>query len=404
MDNVSHAVVSLVAGELLHRSLPFEASDEKQSLRQKLILFTACAAGNFPDLDLVLYPLLKRPLGYLLHHRGHSHTLAGVCLEAVLLFAIVYALWPAARRLMSESPLARKAFAAAAAIGFALHLSMDWLNSYGVHPFYPFSTHWFYGDLVFIVEPVFWIAFGVPLAFLTRRWSIRYPWLALILGVPLYATFAKHFVNVTMMLVLLVVAAGLATSQAKEFARGRRTLATAWIIGLIFIAGQALCSARARELVTAELTKLEPTTHVLDVALTAFPTNPYCWNFVSIEEGSDVYRLRSGILNLVGHPTDCPPLFETNSHDLTPNIGESNLEIGDTNTLRTLNANNCHLRAWMRFARMPFVTREGATDLRFSRGGRVNFSSLSFEAFRDEPCSSWIPPWEPPRDDLLDSH
>jgi inner membrane protein len=46
---------------------------------------------------------------------------------------------------------------------------MDSLNVYGVHPLWPFDPNWYYGDLVFIVEPVFWIGFGVPLAALVRR-------------------------------------------------------------------------------------------------------------------------------------------------------------------------------------------------------------------------------------------
>jgi inner membrane protein len=48
---------------------------------------------------------------------------------------------------------------------FLLHMSMDFLNSYGIHPAVPVRImRWFYGDMIFIVEPVFWVAFGVPLA------------------------------------------------------------------------------------------------------------------------------------------------------------------------------------------------------------------------------------------------
>ncbi len=31
---------------------------------------------------------------------------------------------------------------------------MDWLNSYGVRLLMPFSNRWFYGDALYIVDPV----------------------------------------------------------------------------------------------------------------------------------------------------------------------------------------------------------------------------------------------------------
>jgi membrane-bound metal-dependent hydrolase YbcI (DUF457 family) len=39
-----------------------------------------------------------------------------------------------------------------AALGLLLHLGMDYLNVYGVHPFHPFDSRWRYGDMIFIVE------------------------------------------------------------------------------------------------------------------------------------------------------------------------------------------------------------------------------------------------------------
>jgi hypothetical protein len=59
-------------------------------------------------------------------------------------------------------------------MGLALHLAMDYTNSYGLHPWYPFNARWFYGDMVFIVEPLFWVVLGVPLAMLVQRPGLRY--------------------------------------------------------------------------------------------------------------------------------------------------------------------------------------------------------------------------------------
>ncbi len=405
MDNISHAVVSMVSGELLHRSLPEETTSENQTRRQKLLIFTAAAAGNFPDLDLVLYGLLKKPLGYLLHHRGHSHTLLGVLFEALLLFAIVYGLWPGARRLLRDSQTARRGFGLAMLIGFTLHLSMDWLNSYGVHPFYPLYSGWLYGDLVFIIEPVFWVAFGVSVAFLTKRPWLRFPFIALICGFPTYA-FMKGYLPWPSFAVLVAIAFTIAAMQNREFERGRRALTTAWVIGLSFIFIQALAVSRARTIVTETLKSKDPQTRVLDEAMTGSPTNPICWTFVSIEKTDVTYRLRNGIVSIFSsllRPENCAQVFGAQSEWVA--LGEATLqtheEVGDLTALRQRTSENCHLQAWMRFARMPFVTQTAAYDLRFSRTPRGNFSTMSFDDFKNEKCSRWIPPWVPPREDLL---
>ena len=396
MDNISHAVVSMVAGELLHRTLPAESTDKAQSLRQKLLIFTAAAAGNFPDLDLVLYPLMKKPLGYLLHHRGHSHTLVGACFESLLLFAITLALWPAARRLWRSSTLTKRAYVLASAVGFALHISMDWLNSYGVHPFYPLYNGWLYGDLVFIVEPIFWIAFGVPLAFLTHRKWLRYPWLVFICGVPLYA-FSKNLLPLASIGVLAVIAILVGTL------RNRRALVTAWAVALAFLIVQGFASARARTLVAAELKHLNPQTLVLDDALTASPTNPFCWSFVTIEKSASDYKLRNGRVSIASswiRPESCTQILgsQTSLTALGEDILQTSEVTADLALLRKAVTDNCDLADWMRFARMPLVTEESASDLRFSRGAGPNFTKMDYNA---NECPAWAPPWTPPREDLL---
>src|SRR5215218_8664646 len=110
MDNLSHSVASLLAGEIMHRSLAPEKDEGDQKLRRQLMLVTCALAGNFPDLDLVLTPLLPAPLGYLLHHRGHTHTVLYALPQMLLLAGLLWALWPNARRLLRESAPARIGF------------------------------------------------------------------------------------------------------------------------------------------------------------------------------------------------------------------------------------------------------------------------------------------------------
>jgi inner membrane protein len=185
MDNLSHSAAGLLAGEIVHRSLPAEVGEQQQRLRRRLLLATCALAGNFPDLDLVLTPLLPAPLGYLLHHRGHTHTILYALPQMLMLAALLWLFWPNARRLLRQSATARFGFMLALVAGFALHLLMDYLNSYGLHPFHPVDSNWVYGDMVFILEPVFWVAFGIPMAMTLRRGATRWLLLAaapLVLG------------------------------------------------------------------------------------------------------------------------------------------------------------------------------------------------------------------------------
>src|SRR5690242_5591542 len=117
MDNITHSVVGLALGELVERSLPQEADPLRSRTRRKLLLFTCWAASNLPDLDLVLTPLAGRPLGYLLHHRGYTHTLLWALPQLLALLALVWLLWPAARGLLHASATARRATAGVAALG-----------------------------------------------------------------------------------------------------------------------------------------------------------------------------------------------------------------------------------------------------------------------------------------------
>ncbi|WP_298604504.1 metal-dependent hydrolase [uncultured Sphingorhabdus sp.] len=55
---------------------------------------------------------------------------------------------------------------ALAYIGTLSHPALDWLNNYGIRLLEPFSSQWFYGDTLFIIDIWIWIAliFGVWLS------------------------------------------------------------------------------------------------------------------------------------------------------------------------------------------------------------------------------------------------
>lgn len=389
MDNLSHSLAGLAVGELVQRSLAPEPDAEAQSVRRRMLLFTCWAASNLPDLDLVLKGLLPAPLGYLLHHRGHTHTLLFAVPQALLLIALVWVLWPAARRLLGASASARKGVMVAAASGLVLHMAMDYLNSYGIHPFYPFDARWYYGDMLFILEPVFWVAFGVPLACMVKPRLLRVGLLALIVAILAWAG-ARAYLQWGSLLALIVAAGMLGWLQSRSGPDGRGALAAALCLAGAFVAGQAHHSNLGKSIIAA---RIEPGSRLLDTSLTGFPSNPWCWMFVSLErlDAAGAYRIRRGLL-MLPPATSCPAGFaERNAGaNLTMPLAQ----------LRAL-AGNCQGHAWLRFARMPLLTSRTASDARFPLEQGRNFTTLALDGIGTLPCPSGVPGWTPPRADLL---
>ncbi|WP_348269804.1 metal-dependent hydrolase [Edaphobacter paludis] len=113
-------------------------------------------AAEIPDLDTLWS--IRGPVAALQHHRGWTHTFLGVPLEAAVVVGGIYLFhrW----RLKREKPAKQPApIRWGLLYGFALiallsHLLLDWTNSYGLRPFFPFNPRWYAGSLVFIFEPV----------------------------------------------------------------------------------------------------------------------------------------------------------------------------------------------------------------------------------------------------------
>lgn len=424
MDNLTHSVVGLGIGALIDRSLPAEPHLEQRRVRSRMLLAIGCLASNFPDLDLVLTGLLEPPLGYLLHHRGHTHTLVVALAEAALLLALVWLLWPSARRLLRERPTARLGALLACGAGLLLHIGMDSLNVYGVHPFWPFDPHWYYGDLVFIVEPVFWIAFGVPLAAMIRSRPLRRLWLAVIALVPLAAT-VLGFLQWGSLAGLAALGLALAWIQRRgdhrrdehhgdehgetHAERGRMALGAGLAAALLFVGVQALALQQARVIVAAELKRIDAGERLLDTALSAYPANPLCWSFVSVARtGSDdagTVHLRRGMLSIapgLSPVSHCPariagPALE----DAPPQVAWQAEDRQPVAALRSLASSNCHVNAWMRFARAPSLADGVATDVRWGEPGSRNFSTMALAGLARSACPAPVPGWAYPRADLL---
>lgn len=405
MDNLTHSLTGLAVGELISRSLPPEPDQARQRTRGRLLLVSCWAASNFPDLDLVLTPLLPAPLGYLLHHRGHTHTLLYALPQALLLAAILWLLWPAARALLAHSAQARRGLLLAIGAGFLLHVSMDYLNSYGVHPFYPLDPRWFYGDMVFIIEPVFWIAFGVPLALMATRRISKLFLLGMLIGVPAAFTVSGHLHPAsTGALVLLAIVIGILQRRAR--ATGRQGLAAAFAAAAAFVGVQWLASDAGKSAVAAQLQLRDPGTRVDDVAMSSFPSNPLCWAFVSVEHKGASLRVSRGVASIAPGLVDahaCPAAFAERAAQqaLSPGVAIVWEQQTPLAILRARQQQDCYFDAWLRFARTPALNAGNATDVRYGVDPDSNFSTIRYADFTGKPCPAGVPRWGHPRADVL---
>ena len=403
MDNLTHSLVGLALGELTHRLLPAEPGAPRASTRRRLLLTGAALASNFPDLDLVLTALAPAPLGYLLQHRGHTHTLLYALPQVLALLAALWLFWPAARALLRTSAPARYGLLAATVLGLLLHFGMDALNVYGIHPFAPFDGRWYYGDMIFIVEPVFWLALGTPLAAQVANRTWRRLLLGLFLALPALFVFTGHLQWGSLAGLAAVWAlAVLLTRRVGE----RAALLVGVALACAFVLLQGAMAERARGELRAALRQSDPAAIILDLPLSAFPANPLCWGMVAVtREGPDGYRIRRGVLSLAPRITPaahCPvAIGGVHVAQSAAPVAWAWEERGSASALRALRSRDCRVDAWLRFARAPSLASGAATDVRFGPPGVPNFSTLDLAAQPVLPCPQEVPRWGYPRADLL---
>ncbi len=119
-------------------------------------------AAEAPDLDTLWG--IAGPVASFQHHRGITHTLVGMPFEAA---AIVGVMWGLHRLRLQRKAPEKKLTAAPVRWGMlwglvmvalASHLLLDYTNNYGVRPFFPFNPRWYAGSIVFIFEPLIFVA------------------------------------------------------------------------------------------------------------------------------------------------------------------------------------------------------------------------------------------------------
>src|SRR5436190_16778511 len=160
MDNLTHSLVGLSLSKAgLERVSPYAT--------------TVCLlSANAADADFVSLFFGDR-WTLLHHHRGITHSIVGTIAIGLLVPLLVAVIERTIASIRRRAPTIRlRGLMVASLIAAATHPLMDWTNNYGVRPLLPWSGRWFYGDLVFIVDPYIWLTLGA-VAFLMTSNSKR---------------------------------------------------------------------------------------------------------------------------------------------------------------------------------------------------------------------------------------
>jgi len=122
-----------------------------------LAMPTLIIAANIPDIDASCAFLGTQSLAI---RRGLTHgPIALLLLPLILTGAMIaYDRWQASRgtRPAGRLPVHPGWLLFLAYIGTLSHPALDWLNSYGIRLLEPFSSRWFYGDTLFIIDIWLW--------------------------------------------------------------------------------------------------------------------------------------------------------------------------------------------------------------------------------------------------------
>jgi inner membrane protein len=112
-------------------------------------------AAEAPDLDVLW--AFRGPVTGFQHHRGITHTLIAAPVIALVTVGVVWLIHRCRKKPPSLAPRwALLWFFSLLAV--LSHLLLDYTNNYGLRPFFPFNGHWYARSIIFIFDPLIFIA------------------------------------------------------------------------------------------------------------------------------------------------------------------------------------------------------------------------------------------------------
>lgn len=293
MDNLTHSLVGLAAAK---------AGLERLSPRATALCILA---ANAPDADIVVLVFGDR-WSFLQHHRGITHAIVGTVCLAFALPLIVYAadrLWALLR---SQSPKTKlRGLLLASFVVSATHPLMDWTNNYGIRLLLPWNPKWFYGDLVFIIDPYLWLILGGAsflLSSSTKFQKFMWATLATLLTLLVVASPRSDSLPSPLLIRILWIGALIAFIVLSTVGAARRWGAkiafAAFALVLIYWGALGLAHSRALARAGEEAASIAAPRGETIRRLAAMPTlaNPLRWECV-FETDQATYRFDVGLVD-----------------------------------------------------------------------------------------------------------
>lgn len=382
MDNLTHTLI----GATLARALPERADS-------RAVFWTAVLANNAPDIDVIGRWLGSTPLEMLVSHRGLTHTFVAALPLGLICAGVGAAI---GRERVSRSLVLW------GMLNIGTHLGADFLNSYGVHPFSPFWNHWFYGDSMFIAEPLIWMALLPPLIWDAQTRVARSVWTALALA----ALGLVWMSPIPLPLFNKVAVTALGAGMSLVHWRPKPLVALATLFAVV--SANAAMGTYARALVRgSHLHRWNRQETLLDVESTPLPGDPSCWHSWVRAATEEQLITREVMVPLFGRKAaDCPSWRAKNATmplaELPPPAPEERViwlreSRQSLRELREWRDRSCRMRLLLSFARFPFVRAEEtpviAGDFRYDREPGIGFSETEVA---DESNCRVTPRWSPP--------
>ncbi|MEP6706605.1 MAG: metal-dependent hydrolase [Pyrinomonadaceae bacterium] len=301
MDNLTHSLTGLIVAKTGIERLSPAAT-------------TVCViTANAPDLDGLIL-LTSGRWTYLQHHRGITHSIAGTLVLIFLVPSICYAGDLALAQIRKRPGRLRYGpLLLASSIAGVTHPIMDWTNNYGVRLLLPWSGKWFYGDLVFIIDPLLWIVLGGAGYLLTSRskgQSVFWVVLALILTaailfIPQQREVFPH--RTAFRVVWMLILGGLFLARRARLGDRLQSSLAIGAIAIVVLYWSALGMAHHRAYgqalaIANQLAMLRGET-IVQVAAMPTLADPFHWQCISDTDRA-IYRFQTSI---IGGP---PPLAE----------------------------------------------------------------------------------------------
>lgn len=364
MDNLTHSLFGAAVAEAYIQKSKISVTKKQRAWLYGVSIF----ANNCPDLDLLFGLVDNTTIGYLLNHRGWTHTIVGALLQSLVLV------------LFFSRHQQKKDLWILSLIGCQTHMLLDFLNAYGVHPFWPINSKWYSLDSIFIIEPLLWIT----LSFL---WIRKNLWSLLIVAPIFLAYFYgwnSGLIEPEALLapVVLSIFCWWLSHKKEKWNTAALALTGFFTVVIVFWGHQQIARASIQKILAQT-----SSAQTLDLVLSSLPSDPSCWFYLAPQLLNGEYQVIAGSQVLYGKNSRCHNLSQTvwkaSTKELSPHLAR------------------CDVAAWFKFARVPFWKDNVLNDLRFAIRNPTNFSS--FEINNQATYCPPVPaPWTPPRQDLLD--